>query len=158
MHYAQKYLVSGIIVLFIIIVSIIGYVFWGFFETVHDINSKAENRKVLQEFISPDKTKKIGVYRYDEGGLSYLANNISIVRYNDEYPIYANLYTCGNNMISVIWLQNKSVLITIPEDNVNHNASNGVYRHIHYPYADIIIRIIQNKNAAPPNQRLKLTE
>jgi hypothetical protein len=85
-------------------------------ETLNEATWDVKRQIILAETYSPDRTKKIGSYHYDAGGLGYTSIQISIVPTDQRYPLMGNLYSADNIPINISWRDSSKAEIEIRKD------------------------------------------
>lgn len=78
---------------------------------------EVENQILLNEFYSPDSTKRIGFYNYDSGALGYTAIQMSIVDSSQSYPLTGNILMINRIPPSITWETGDSVFVVIDKSN-----------------------------------------
>jgi len=109
--------IGGLIL--ITLVALIGWIAFLFyvFNSWRDEIWSEKNRIIVNEYFSPDSSKKIGLYKYDSGALGYTAIQMSILYTDGAYPIGGNILQINRIPPEVNWVTDDSVVVILDTSN-----------------------------------------
>jgi hypothetical protein len=84
---------------------------------INESTWQIENQILLNEFFSPDSTKKIGLYKYYSGALGYTAIQMSVTDPPESYPLTGNILMINRIPPVIEWKTLDSVFVLIDKSN-----------------------------------------
>ncbi len=115
-----------IIFFFILIGGLLIYIGYGVYtiaDTAGEFSKSVWNKKnriILKEYFSPDSSGKIGFYHYVAGSLGYTTVSMSLVNYDEDYPLEGNILKLADwGVDSVSWETNKKLNLYVSKGYAN---------------------------------------